>query len=328
LRQLSTRQIVNDFSSRFRDVIKSGELSILVHDNGKQIAIAPEEYLGTQILKEKVITTYGPVYFEIHLNPGRNGVVHLRQGIQTLVENFGVAKERELGDEVWRSGYLNGQIRADWLSPTASRQDFELDLKAEAFFDVVRGYNEQLAHEVDQYLKQTDKKVVQSYVNKIHSALRKYVRDFPELGDLINGYEPSRRGVEVPGKPIPGLKIGEVEEPEEPEHHHVPHVKHPKRIIDPNEPGTTRARPVRAIHMQVEDLTDPHVLSSYHVKAGILFINSIAPSFIEAIRQPELRANYFAGLIGKELLSQRHADPKRLADEILKFQVQFAAYLK
>jgi hypothetical protein len=327
LKELSASRLKRELGSKFRDLIKDKGVKIRIKDGDSTLDVIPEEYSGEKIkeIPSKVDTKYGPIFFELYVNPAeKSGVIHVKQGIQTLIEDL--SKKRDLLESpAWGSGILQGQIRANWLEPAAGRQEAELDDKAKVFFEECRKYNNMLEKIVQENSNANDGEQKKSFYNILFRACKQLFKDHPEYADFLTGYKVSKKGEEVEGIPVDEQKRQPIITPREPvEEPGKVGPKKPSKPVDPEDDGGVKVKPTTAIRFDDRDLGQD-VLSLFEQDMNTIVFNHAHPCYIQAMRDPAKKKLYLTGLVGKEILSKAYKD-RELTDQVIIFQQRLLGY--
>ncbi|MBW2963826.1 ATP-binding protein [Candidatus Woesearchaeota archaeon] len=339
LKELHPRRIEREFGSKFRDLLKSG-VNIVLKDGSGTYTLKPEEYQGRLLIDDTVTVDVegekNQIHFEIYFNAGKKGVVHVKQGIQTLIENIG-AKSDQLESDAWRSGFLAGQIKADWITPAAGRQDMENNTRAEIFYEAVRQYNRRVEEAIANYNEANNPSTRKEFYNKLQRALLRLCKDKPELADLFNGLRVSKYGTNVDGQPVPATtptpnppgKPAKRPGKRKKKTEDKPDYTGPNgNQVDTTQEGTTTARKSFTLKFVDEDMPS-HILSRYEPEGPAIVVNNTHPVYLSAIENPDRKDVLFSAITGKELLSRVYkGNPVELADKVIEFQQLFFEYLR
>lgn len=327
LKELNVSRLKRELGSKFRDLLKDKGVKIRINDGIVSTEVTPEEYSGERIKKEdipyRVDTKYGPIFFELYVNPSeKNGMVHVKQGIQTLIEDLS-KKNVLLESKAWGDPMLQGQIRADWLEPAAGRQETELDDKAAVFFETCRKYNEVLERIVQENTKASDPKQVAQFYGILRRACNKLLKEYPEYVDCLTGRRTSKKGETIDGVPVteqrPPVQTPRLPK-DEPEDVEEKPKKKPTKPVDIHGDGEVKAKPSVSLRFDDRDLGSQRVLSTFEEEFNTIVFNSAHENYISAMRDPVKRRLYLTGLAGKEILSKAYKDPKDLSDQVIIFQ--------
>jgi hypothetical protein len=325
--QLRGATLQKDLGSRFRDLIKEKDVKITIKgEKGKRYVVEPEVYQGKVLLKETVQTKKGPIDFEIYISPNKKGEVRIKHGLQTLVPKISM-KRNHLKCDAWSSGYLSGQIRADWLTASATRQDMENDANAEIFFTAVRKYNKKVQDEVDKFKDAASPVKRRQLYNHMSKAFAAMLGENPQLEDLLTEYRATKRGKNKEGQPDddtiapPGTgKSGGKSKGGS-------QRRKSAKLVDQTAEGATTSKQLTLRFDENSEL-GPDVMSEFNKGLGLITFNSAHPEYIRVMDDAQRKKMYLAGLVGKELLSKIYHHPVELADKVIAFQQGYFEYLK
>jgi hypothetical protein len=314
----------------FLDADRNEPVHITIDDGKTKRIVAPEEYLGKVLIQESVSCKYGKVHFEIYISPTGNSCVHLKQGIQTIIDNFGKSKRSDLGTDAWGSNYLAGQIRADWVEPGAGRQEIGGGQKEEAFYEVVRSFNQRVEGAIESYKHANSFERKKSIYNSLSKAVSKLMAEDSQVNDLIEGgHRVGTRRLSNPpidgGEGEPGTSTGP-NAPGGPSGGKTGTKKTPGtdgeptpgtgKGINPDKPGKTPSRKGRGLRFRdSNEFKDPNQLSKFEEEFYAVVINNQTPEWMEAIENPATMREFCAYLGAKEVLRPRCETAEELTDK-------------
>ncbi len=276
-------------ADKFEAYLREGWLEIEVRSGiGRFLVVPPRLRLPRLLAAVRALPlpdeAFKKVRFELYFDPSGKGRTSIRHHGVTVVEDLSAINAYGLEDSTYATGYVRGQIDADFLTPLPARTGFEENTDWIGFLDLLDRYRTTLETELETLL--TAHRAKQA--SDIERRALRIARDILDLEEF--------RDLALPG----GLaKRGRPEAPA----HEPSGRSRPKRSRqvprDPGQRSSTRGHRIGYQEVPFENGARAH---SRFVN-GVVQANTLHPDYVHAARSPEARLAYAALLIGKETIA-------------------------
>jgi len=292
---LSAEVLARFFSEKFDPYLREGSIQISISSNGEKFEVLPLEV---------VLPKVGEAFSQVHLpvdwpkcftcqfwfEPAGNGRVSIRHKGVVIVEDLKTLHAYGLEESVLASGFVRGDINADFLKPLPARAGFEENRDWIAFLKAL----ENMCPSIEEKSLTDIHKQAIEVAKTILS--QEAFRDLALLGGLVKKGGPKKRM----GKTIKtGRPTGE------------------KSWT----PGTKRGPGLR-ISFQERAFEEGPSLHSRFV-SGIVLVNKLNPDYMREMRgAPKDKLAYSTLMIGKETLTYNNKEADRVLEKLLSYLFQ------
>lgn len=301
-RMFTREKLANHFKTKFRPDLLSDACSLEIVEGKEATRVRPEVYKGEPFYIDTLRTTYGNIRLSLHILPSGKSCSIGAYCKQIRVLNL--ADLPEFACEPWNLGKVQGEITADFLTPTTGRGSFIRDRKHfPAWVKAVKSIEKQLASEVEHLTKEYSTAQTRKLYKKLKLAFQKAIAE-------LNLEGMKRRKTSKPVSTTTGGGNGEGGG--------TGGKKERKKRRERKMKGFT-------FSWNLEDLfpNHPELRSYLDPKLHIININCSHPDYIKERQTAERRDAYFRTLTSKELTLYNYpkANPETLLEELVAIEV-------
>jgi hypothetical protein len=302
-------KLANHFKTKFRLDLLSDACSLEIVEGKEATPVRPEDYKGEPFYLDTLRTTYGNIRLSLYILPSGKSC-----SISVYCKKIRVLNLVDLPEfacEPWTLGKVQGEITADFLTPTTGRGRFIRDRKHfPAWVNAVKSIEKQLASEIEHLSKEYSTAQTRKLYKKLKLAFQKALAELN-----LEGMKRRKTSVGVIKEPVPemetqatkgGIKDGK--------------KRRKKRKM---KAFTFSWNPENSFpdHPELRSYLDP--------KLHIININCSHPDYIKECQTTERKNDYFRTLTSKELVLYNYpkAKPETLLEEFVGIEVCVRRYL-
>jgi len=301
-RMFTREKLANHFKTKFRLDLSSDACSLEIVEGKEATPVRPEAYKGEPFYINTLRTNYGNISLSLYILPsGKScsiGVYCKKIKVLNLVDL------PEFACEPWDLGKVQGEITADFLTPTTGRGSFIRDRKHfPAWVDAVKSIEKQLASEVEHLTKEYSTAQTRKLYKRLKLAFQKAITEL--------NLEGMKRRKTSKGLLKDGSNRGQS-----------------RKGRSKKDGGKERKkRKMKAFTFSWNDqepFTDHPELRSYlDSQLHIINVNPDHPDYLKERQTAERKEAYFRTLASKELALYNYpkANPETLLEEFVAIEV-------
>ena len=302
-RMFTRDKLANHFKTKFRFNLLSDACSLEIVEGKETTPVRPEAYKGETFYIDTIRTTYGNIRLSLYILPSAKSC-----SISVYCKKIRVLNLVDLPEfacEPWNLGKVQGEITADFLTPTTGRGKFIRDRKHfPAWVNAVKSIEKQLASEIEHLSKEYSTAQTRKLYKKLKLAFQKAIAELN-----LEGMKKRKTSVGVIKEPEPGTETQVTK----------------GGIKDGKIRRKKRKMKAFTFSWNPEDSFPDHPeLRSYlESKLHIININCSHPDYIKECQTTERRDAYFRTLTSKELTLYNYpkAKPETLLEELVAIEV-------
>ncbi|MBU2009726.1 MAG: ATP-binding protein [Chloroflexi bacterium] len=303
---LSAEVLQRFFSEKFDPYLREGGLQISVAANGERLEVLP-----LNIDLPKVGVAFGQVHLtgewqksfgcQFWFDPSGNGRVLIRHKGLAIVEDLKDLQAYGLQESILASGFVRGDINADFLKPLPARAGFELNRdwilflkELERICPSIEAEVEQLKAEVEQKSLTTIQKQAIEMAKSILS--QETFKDLALLGGLVRKRGPKKlTGKSSKKGQLTGERSGD--------------------------PGAKRGPGLRIKYQELPFEQEASLHSRFI--SGIVQVNTLNADYLREMKgTPKDQLAYCTLMIGKETLTYNNKEADRVLEKLLSYLFQ------
>lgn len=311
-RMFTREKLANHFKTKFRLDLLSDACSLEIVEGKEATPVRPEAYRGEPFYIDTLRTSYGNIRLSLYILPSGKSCsigVYCKK-----IRVLNLADLPEFACEPWTLSKVQGEITADFLTPTTGRGSFIRDRKHfPAWVKAVKSIEKQLASEVEHLTKEYSTAQTRKLYKRLKLAFQKVIAELN-----IEGMKRRRK------------KRGDIIIPKGSEGSEGT-VGRKKRKKNG---GDGRKRKMKAFTFSWNEdsfaNTDHPELRSYlDPKLLIININTDHRDYVKECQSAERKDAYFRTLTSKELTLYNYpkANPQTLLEELVAIEVCVKRYL-
>jgi len=297
-RMFTREKLANHFKTKFRLDLSTDACSLEIVEGKEATRVRPEAYKGELFYIDSIRTNYGNIRLSLYILPSGKSC-----SISVYCKKIRVLNLIDLPEfacEPWNLGKVQGEITADFLTPTTGRGSFIRDRKHfPAWVNAVKSIERQLASEVEHLSKEYSTAQTRKLYKKLKLAFQKAIAELNLEGmkrrrkkrdDIIIAKEAGGSGNEGEGNDV-----------------NKERKKRRKRKMKAFTFSWNEDSFANTDHPELRSYLDPKLL--------IIDINTDHPDYIKECQSAERRDAYFRTLTSKELALYNY--PKAKAETLL-----------
>jgi len=304
-RMFTREKLANHFKTKFRRDLSSDAFSLEIIEGKEATRVRPEAYKGEPFYINTLRTSYGNIRLSLYILPsGKSG------SIGVYCKNIKVLNLVDLPEfacELWNLGKVQGEITADFLTPTTGRGSFIRDRKHfPAWVNGVKSIEKQLASEVEHLSKEYSTAQNRKLYKRLKLAFQKAITE-------LNLEGMKRR------KTSKGLLKDDGNREQS---------KKRRSKKDGGKERKKRKMKAFSFSWDEDDFNrlpelNPELRSYLEPKTMTIIANKAHPDYVKEYPSPERRESYFRTLTSKELALYNYpkANPETLLEELVAIEV-------
>ena len=303
---LSAEVLQRFFSEKFDPYLREGALQISGAANGERLEVQP---LNLDL--PKVGEAFGQVHLtgewqksfacQFWFDPSGNGRVLIRHKGLAIVEDLKDLQAHGLEESILASGFVRGDINADFLKPLPARAGFELNRDWILFLKELERICPSIEAEVEQLRAEVERKSL-TIIHKQAIEMAKSIlgqetfKDLALLGGLVKKGAPKKPTGKASKK---GRQTGERS----------------------REPGAKRGPGLRISFWELPFEQGPSLHSRFI--SGTVQANTLNADYLREMRgTPKDQLAYCTLMIGKETLTYNNKEADRVLEKLLSYLFQ------
>ena len=319
-RMFTREKLANHFKTKFRLDLLSDACSLEIVEGKEATPVRPEAYKGEPFYIDTLRTTYGNIRLSLHILPSGKSCsisVYCKQ-----IRVLNLADLPEFACEPWNLGKVQGEITADFLTPTTGRGSFIRDRKHfPTWVKAVKSIEKQLASEVEHLTKEYSTAQTRKLYKRLKLAFQRAIAELNLEGMRTRKRKPK------PDDEKTEIKRGRGDEDV---------TRRGKIDRTDEEVKKRKKRKVRLpdFNWDEDDFNkfpelNPELRSYLDPKTMTIIANKAHPDYVKEYPSSERRETYFRTLTSKELTLYNYpkANPETLLEELVAIEVCVKRYL-